>query len=162
MNIYETLELENEIDLIAKNNDGEIPEDKMESLIVSQTNSLVQLEKLCKYIAYLEYFAESCKQEENRISSARRKAENRVESIKKWITPYVLSKGKVSAGTFSLTTRQSKGLIVKDESVIPENYFEHKIIEQKILNKSQLKKDIDSGSIIPGAMIEIRENLQIK
>ena len=46
-----------------------------------------------------------CKVEEERIKTMRSKVENKIESIKKYITPYVAHENKIEAGTFTLSIK---------------------------------------------------------
>jgi len=159
MNIYNTLELEKQIEYIAENNEGEIPDEMFKQLIEAQTKSIVQVENLCQYIRHLELGIDMCKAEENRINTIRKKAENRIASIKKYITPYVQHEGKIEAGTFTLSIRKSKRVdLVDDFSDL--DYCNVK--EVVTPDKAAIKKAIESGVDVPGAKIIEQDNLQIK
>ena len=161
MNLYKVQYIENEIEQIAKDNAGEIPEEKLQELVEANTKSLVQVEKLCKYIRHLEIFVETCKSEKERINKVQKKAEKRLESVKKYMTPFVKEKGKFDAGTFKLSTIKSERLILDPAcNFLP--YEEHDYIQKTMLDKEAIKKDLKAGKVIPGAKLEPRDNLQIK
>ena len=163
MNIYEPLEIEAQLNVIAKDNEGEIPEEMLQALIEKQAESLIQIEKLCKYIRHLELGIDSCKAEENRIAEMRKKAENRIASIKKYMTPYIQKSGKITAGTFTLSTRKSESVIVDDWFFSYEENQEYCTVKiQTTPDKKKIKEAIKKGLKIEGASIKANENLQIK
>lgn len=158
-NIYDVLILETEIERIASENDGEIPEELFRELVEMQTRVPEQLDNLVKYIRNLELGIETCKAEEQRIKAMRDKAENRIKSIKKYLTPYVIKKGKVEAGTFKLSTRKSEYVdLVNDFNV--EKYMKEKVTVSP--DKAKIKEDLKNGVDIPGAKISSNKSLQIK
>jgi hypothetical protein len=159
MNIYEVISLEKQIEEIAKNNEGEIPEDKFKELIEAQTKSITQIEKLCRYIRHLELFSDTCKAEENRINSLRIKSEKRLENIKKYLIPFVAKKGKFDAGTFNLSIRKSSSVEI-DKNF--KNLDWGDITEKYTADKKLIKKALQNGSEISGAKLIEKENLQIK
>lgn len=159
MNLYEIAELENQIEGIAAEN-GEIPDEKLQELILAQTNAVQKIENVCKYVRNLEAFAALAKAEEERIAGRRKRAENIVASIKEYITPYVTSKTKIEVGTFVLSIRESKAVTIQNENEVPAKY---KTIETMIkISKTDIKKDIEQKINVPGAILETRKNLQIK
>jgi DNA-binding XRE family transcriptional regulator len=159
MNLYNTLELEKQIEFIAEHNEGEVEENLFQQLIEAQTQSIVQIENLCKYIRSLELGIDICKQEETRIATMRKKAENRIESIKKYLTPYVQHEGNIEAGTFKLSIRKSKRVELSDYF----NSSEYCNVKEVITpDKTAIKKAIESGIVIEGAKLVEQGNLQIK
>lgn len=157
--LYDVMEIENAIENIAAENNGEISEEMLQKLVLAQTNSLIQIESLAKYVKHLEYFQESAKKEEERIYTLRKRAENRVESIKKYLTPYIESHGKVEVGTFKISIRKSESVELDDNFNNPN--YQTQVISYKT-DKSQLKLDIKTGKTIEGARIKENLNLQIK
>lgn len=162
MNLYEISVLENEIEKIAEMNDGEINEEQLQALVVAQTTAIDKLDKCIKYIKHLEQFQDVAKSEEKRIYEQRKRAEKLEASIKAYITTYVASKGKVEVGTFKLSTRKSVATVITDEALIPDQYKEKRIVEQTVILKDRIKQDINWDIDVPGAILETRDNLQIK
>jgi hypothetical protein len=161
INLYEVVALENQIEHIAEQNDGEIPEELLKQLVEAQTQSLQQVENLVKYIRHLDLGISMCKDEENRIKTMREKAEKRIESIKKYLTPYVAKEGKIEIGTFKLSIRKSESVGINNENYIPIEYMIEVPTYLKP-DKNLIKKDLKVGKEIPGAWLEFHDNLQIK
>jgi len=159
MNLYEIAELENRIDHIAEQNEGEIPEELIKELVEKQTESLIQVENLCKYVRHLEQFADTCKKEEERIKEKRQFAENRIQSIKRYMLPYVERQGKVEAGVFKISTRKSTSVIIEDFFNDPRFIT---IVQERKINKADIKKAINGGETIEGAHISGKKSVQIK
>jgi hypothetical protein len=159
MNLYEIVSLENYIEEIAAQNDGEIPEELFRELVEAQTKSLESIDKLCRYIRHLEQFVENAKEEKRRISELQTRAENRVESIKKYLTPYVENRGSFDAGTFHLSVIKSESIQLSDNFNDPEYY--EQIISWKP-DKKKIKEAIKSGKFVQGAYLLTKQNTQIK
>jgi hypothetical protein len=159
MNLYNTIELEKQIEFIAEHNEGEVEENLFQQLIEAQTQSIVQIENLCKYIRNLELGIDMCRQEEDRIHVMRQKAENKIESIKKYIMPYVQIKGKIDAGTFKLLVRESKKVEVVNGFNNPAYCNVKEVVTP---DKIAIRKAIESGIVIDGAELVETGNLQIK
>lgn len=159
MSIYDVAVIEKEIERIAEQNQGEIPEEKLRDLVEAQTKSLESIEKLCRYIRHLEMFEETCKNEERRIKELREKSVKRLESVKKYLTPFVKGKGKFDSGTFRLSIRKSEQII------LPEDFTNPKYCDMVVIykpDKKKIKDDLKKGEIIPGAELKEIDNLQIK
>lgn len=159
MNIYEVDYFEKELDVLANQNDGEIPEEKMQELIELQTKSIQQIEKLCRYIKHLEYFRDTARAEEARIHDLRLKSEKKLDQIKKYLIPFVEKRGRFDAGTFQLSVRHSESIQTDDD------FFDRRFIEVKFsesIKKNELKQALKSGEEIAGARIEKRVNLVLK
>ena len=161
MNLYEITNLENQIEQLAAANDGELSEEMLQALVEAETQSLVQIENLCKYIRKLELGIEMCKTEEARIKIMRDKADKRIEGIKKYLTPYIFKHKKIEAGTFTLSTRKSESVNIIDKEKIPINY-RTVVPETWNPDKAAIKQDIKKGVIVPGAELQENDNLQIK
>jgi hypothetical protein len=160
MNLFNIIELENEIEQLASENNGEIPEDKFEALIVAQTTAVQKIENICNYVNYLEGIIDQAKKETDRITAIKKRAEKRITDIKAYLTPYVLSKEKVTAGLYTLSIRTSKAVEITDEAKIPKQYMTVKVTESP--DKTAIKKAIELGEAVDGANIVENKNLQIK
>jgi hypothetical protein len=160
-NIYDVVEIENQIERIAEENQGEIPEDMISALVEAQMKSIVTITGLCKYLKSIDLFSEACKSEENRISDLRKRAEKRKESIVRYITPFVARDGRIDAGTFKLSVRTSESVELDDDfqDHNPE-YTTMKMI--KTSDKIAVKTDLKKGKKIYGARLVKHDNLQIK
>lgn len=59
-----------------------------------------------------------------------------------------------------LSYRKSEAVVLTDEAVIPTEYKKEKLTIS--IDKTEIKKALKAGTEVPGAMIEVRQNLQIK
>jgi hypothetical protein len=159
MNIYDCDSIEKQIEFSAMTSDGEISEDLLKQLVETQTKSIEQIDKLLRYVRHLQLFSENCRQEKTRISELQNRADRRIDSIKKYLTPYVESRGKVDAGVFSLSTRKSESIELDDNFNDPE--YSTQIISWNP-DKKKIKEAIKSGKVIQGARLMQNINLQIK
>jgi len=166
MNIYDTTQIELDIDRIAEANDGEIPEDKLQELVLAQTQSIVQIGKLCRYIMHLKMFIKTAKEEKARINAIQKKAEIRMESIERYLTPYVAERGKFDAETFSLSIRKSSSVELEEDFVY--NLTGEELVEyctKEVIyypDKNKIKDALEKNIKIKGAKLTPHDNLQIK
>ena len=139
--------------------DGEIGDEDLKSLVLAQTTSLAKLGKMCGYMKFLEHGISGCETEIARISAMKSNAMKRLESIKKFLVPYVKSKGKVTVDLFQLSTRRS-------ESVRLINGFDHEDWCNKkttlVPDKAKIKAALRNGHKIGGAELVHKDNLQLK
>lgn len=59
-----------------------------------------------------------------------------------------------------LSYRKSEAVVFTDEEAIPAEFKKEKLTIS--VDKTEIKKALKSGTEVPGAMIEVRQNLQIK
>lgn len=59
-----------------------------------------------------------------------------------------------------LSYRKSEAVVFTDEALIPAEYKKEKLTIS--VDKTEIKKAIKAGAEVPGAEIEVRQNLQIK
>ncbi len=161
LSLYENLEIEKEIEAKCIDEEGEIDDHNLAVLVAAQTNSLVQIENLCKYCRHLEGYIELAKEEKKRINENEIRAKKRLDSIKKYLTPYISIKGKLEAGTFKLSLRKSKRIQFQDEEKFKADHPEYCKIEIT-LDKARVKEDIEKGIEMPDAYLLEYENLQMK
>lgn len=157
--IYNVIEIERKLDQIARANEGEIPEELLKELVEAETKSIEKVGNICKFIRHLELYVDTCKQEEERIKALRDSANNRIKSIKKYLTPYVLNKGKFEVGTFKLSIRKAEKVILTD-GWENNSYGESKTTFHP--DKMAIKKAIKAGEHIDGAKLESFDNLRLK
>lgn len=161
MNLYDIQVIENEIEAIARENEGEIPEELMEKLVETQTKTIEKVSGIVRYIKHLEFFISQAKEEKARIGNLQKMAEGRIESIKKYMTPLLVEHygGKLDVDTFKLSTRKSEAIELEEGFYHPE--FCEPVTTYKP-DKKKIKAALESGQEIPGARIDKRVNLSIK
>lgn len=158
--LYDYQELERIIEETAEKNEGEISDADLELLVQAQTGQIEKVERLIGYMKYLAGFASMAKEEAERVRAKSKAAENRLESIKKYLTPYVKSKGgKVDVGVHRLSIRKSERVVLDDGFNHPEYCTTVKIVSP---DKKKIKESIKSGVEVKGAAMEQRESVVVK
>lgn len=162
MNLYECSAIEQEIERLAEQNEGEVPEEKMHALILAQTTEVSSVERLCNYVAVLEGQAEMAANEMERLSKIKRVNQNRIESIKSYIKPWLLDKGgKFKVGTWTLSTRKSTSVQTADD-FNTEGYVVEKTVVTRSPDKRKIADDLKAGIQVAGAVLVLNESVQIK
>lgn len=153
MNLYE---IDNEILGCVDIDTGEIFDiDKFESLGLERD---AKIENICLWIKNLKAEVEALKAEKDAFDKRKKAAENKMESLKKYIagylegTPFESTKVKVSF-------RKSESLEVTDISKIPEEYLKYK---EPDVDKTAIKNAIKQGKSFDGVFIVENQNIQIK
>ena len=161
LSLYECRALVEEMELIAEHSDGELSEEQLKLLVEAQTRSIVKLQGLCGAIVHYEQGVAFCVSQEKRIAEARQRAEKRIESIKKYLLPYVKEQGKpVTAGTFTLSTRKSTQTIITGTIYNPD--YQRMIPARVEPDKNKIKEALQSGKEVKGAELQTNYSLQIK
>jgi len=129
--------------------------DRFEELNLERT---VKIENICLWIKNLKAEIEALKAEKDAFAKRQKSAENKMESLKQYIsgylegTPYESAKVKVSF-------RKSEVLDITEGAAIPVEYLKFK---EPDVDKVELKKALKSGVQIPGVSIIENQNIQIK
>lgn len=145
---------------ISQLEDGECTPELEKALEISQ-QELNQ-----KSIAYLEVirnreaFIFNIDEEIKRLQGLKKSTTNLVSRLKDNLLNAVLTFGEFTVGTVTFRTRKSKRLEIIDDSQIPNKF---KIVKQTIsTDKNAVKKAIEDGESVDGAIIIDNQNLMIK
>jgi hypothetical protein len=148
---------------------GEIPESTMLAIVSVHTSAMENLRKLCSAIGFLERFDDMCKAELARVKSKQEQAARRLESIKRYLLPYVQQERErlgrpITVGTYTLSTRKSEAVEVSEvfthDSQNRKLYCTKKITYTPDLKK--IRNTIKGGEQVNGASIKPNVSLQIK
>lgn len=164
--LYDCLSVLQALDELAEANDGNLPEDATQALVLAHTTSLDKLQRLVGGIKWMEKEAAYCKSEIDRIQARKKSFENRLASIKKFLTPYVQAEKKrtgnnVTVGTVTLGTRKSQSVeLIEGFSDI--RYGKNKTTFQA--DKKKIKEELKANPdiVILGAELVSKVNLSIK
>ena len=159
LTLYECSEIIQSVENYADAQDGVVTDEQMEMLVKAQTQSLDKLSRLANYVSFLESFQDIAKQEIDRIYQRKVSAANRVESIKRFLLPYIQENGPVSAGTHRISLRKSEAVIVDDNF---HNLQYGETVETFKVDKKKIKESIHAGIEVAGAKLEERVHVQIK
>jgi hypothetical protein len=161
MNIYDIAKIEAELDEIASQNEGEIPDDKYQALVLAETQALEQVKGLVHYVRHEEMRTNNIDSEIERLQTLKNRANNRIKGIKAYLLPFInqTHNGKLEIDTFKLSVRKSEAVEV-DEALLDKNYFKEKVTltPDKIARKEAIKKGVE----VNGAYIRQNMSLQIK
>lgn len=117
-----------------------------------------KVENIALWIKNLLSDAEAIKQEKLKLAERQRAAENKAESLKKYLSEF-MNGGKFKTARVQIGWRKSKQVQVNDISKITTDYLK---FSDPTVDKTKIKKAIESGAEIEGAeLIEIN-NIQIK
>lgn len=142
---------------------GEFLEGKVEELLSQyECDRAVKIENIALYIKNLTADAEAIMQEEKKLADRRKAKENRAARLEEFLSGSLLANGetKFESARCSLSFRKSVKVIITDEKNLPVDYVKQKI--EYTADKTKIKKDLQSGKEITGAVLEEKQNLQIK
>lgn len=129
--------------------------DKFEELSLTRD---AKVENICLWIKNLKAEAEALKAEKDAFAARQKAAENKMESLKRYISGYLEGTSFESAKV-KVSFRESESLEILECAVIPDEYLRFKEPE---VNKTDLKKAIKEGLQLPGVSIVKNQNIQIK
>lgn len=159
--LYEiTMRYQEALDGLEVDENGEIL--NIESLEEMQGLVQEKTEAVALYIKGLKSMAEAIAEEE-RILKERRDAKlKRAESLTKYLGNMMLINGLTTFETpkVGMRFRKSEAVVITDETKLPSEFLVENTTYRP--DKAALKKAIKGGQDIPGAVLEERENLQIK
>ena len=153
MNLYEIdAEILNCVDVET----GEIFDvDRFEELNLTRE---AKIENICLWIKNLRAEAEALKAEKEVFDKRKKAVENKMESLKKYISGY-LQGTSFESTKVKVSFRKSKTLEISEGAIIPSEYL---LYIEPCVDKLGLKKAIVSGLKIDGVTIEENYNMIIR
>lgn len=153
MNLYE---IDSEILGCVDITTGEIfDEDKFESLVMEREK---KVENICLWIKNLKAEIEALKAEKDAFAKRQKSAENKMESLKRYITGY-LDGTPFESAKVKVSFRKSESIEIEEGTIIPDEYLRFKEPE---VNKTDLKNALKAGIHIQGVQLVENQNIQIK
>lgn len=127
-----------------------------EQTVLDTMESIGASEKLESYVyiqKQLEAEAAAFKAEIDRMTERKRTIERQIERMKAAQVDFMQATGqrKATAGTFTLSLRESKSVKVLDESAIPETWWKP---QPATLDRAGIKDALKKGESVPGCEIE--------
>ena len=151
------LELFNQIDEM----EGELTPELEEALKINADNFESKARGYIWMIKKLEADNITINEELNRLERIEKRNNKMIDRLKENMKFAIEIFGESQkVDTFTLSLRKSKSVEIIDADVIPESFRVIKTTET--INKTEIKKAIESGLIVPGATIKENNNLQIK
>ena len=120
-----------------------------------------KVEGYCQVLKELQADLEKFKAESDRLAARMKTAKNGIDRMKDSLLSFLKASGqsKVKAGTFTVSIGTSKQTNIFDESIIPTEF---KIPQPDKIDKTAIKKAIESGELVSGAEIQINESVRIR
>lgn len=118
----------------------------------------VKIENICLWIKNLKAEAEALKAEKDAFAQRQKAAENKMESLKRYISGY-LDGTAYESEKVKVSFRKSESLEISEGAVIPDEYLR---FNEPEVNKADLKKAIKAGLTIGGVRLVENNNIQIK
>ena len=135
---------------------GEVfDEAKFDSLSLERD---VKIENICCWIKNLKAEAEALKAEKESFAKRQKAAENKMESLKKYIAGY-LDGAKFESAKVKVSFRRSETLEIDNMAFIPDEYLRFKEPE---IDKAALKAALKEGRYFDGVTIGEKLNIQIR
>lgn len=140
---------------------GELTPELEQQLAINEAEFEVKAESYCHAIRILSGQADMFKAEQDRIAAGRKAIERNIERLERRLSEAVLLRGgKADIGTFRLSHRKSESVQIENADALPSEFVEY--IETAKPKKDEIKAALKAGQQVPGAFIEVRQNLQIK
>ena len=132
-----------------------IDEAKLDALLMERDQ---KIENIALWIKNLSAEAEALKAEKEAFAKRQKVAENKVESLKKYLTN-ALQGEKFSTTKVNISFRSSDVVNITDITRIPEDYLKY---AEPTADKVTIKKMLKDGYQIDGAELVKNQSIQIK
>ena len=121
-----------------------------------------KIENTGLFIKNLDADVSALKEEEKRLAERRKVKENKLNWTKRFLDEFLKAEdvAKFETPKVKLSFRKSESVNVVDESLIPDEYINTKLVETP--DKAALKKAIKAGFEVKGAELVVNMNLQVK
>lgn len=144
----------------AEEHDGEIPNDLAIRLDVLEEEADKKIANCGRYYKNRLAEAEAIDAEITKLRMRRMRAQNAAEWIKRYVAGSIPAGRKYSDSALSISWMKSTETVIDDLAKLPESYIRTKI--EKSPDKMAIKDAISSGTEVPGAHIEEKQNILIK
>lgn len=153
MNLFE---IENEIMDCWDQETGEILDsDRLDQLEMERDT---KIENIALYIKNLTADAEALKAEKQSFAERQKAAENKVESLKKYLATYLAGQ-KFSTPRVAISFRKTASVNVTDMTAIPKEYLK---FAEPTADKNAIKAAIKAGTSVAGAELVEGKSMSIK
>lgn len=97
-----------------------------------------------------------------RLKTRKDNMKRRVDTLKNLMLDAMITTGlkKVQDPLVTVYLRKSSETIIKDETLIPEEFLRKKVTVEP--NKTEIKKRLLTGEVVPGAFLQENQNVNIR
>lgn len=153
-----------EIDKALMDFEFEVDEETGEILNASDLDELQmarqdKIENIGLYIKNLEAEKEAVKHEKDNFADREKRLGKKIESLKGYLG-YALQGQKFSTPKVAVSFRKSESVLIKNESLIPDEYCE--LTTTRKPNKKTIKDALKEGKELMGVELLEKQNIQIK
>lgn len=135
---------------------GEIIDaEKLNALMMERDE---KIEKVALWIKELKAEAEALKAEKQSFAERQKAAENKIESLKKWLAD-ALNGEKFKTTKVAVSFRKTKSVDVPDVFALDENFVKY---AEPTADKAAIKKAIEAGETVKGAQLVENVSISIK
>jgi hypothetical protein len=125
----------------------------------------VKAMNVAMFIRNLEANADAIKAAEKQMADRRKAIENKAERIKEYLLQNMVRTGitKIECPFFKITVRDNpESLVIESDKNIPLEYYKQPPLPEMVLDKMQLKKDLQMGVVVDGCKLESKKRVEIK
>lgn len=137
---------------------GEMPDGILDVLNDLEIEKEQKVLDIACYMKGLLAEAEMLKAEADKLMTRKRNLETHASRLKDYIRCNVAEGVKVQDARSVISWRKSSGVVVTDETMLPEECFK----TVRSLSLSEVGNRLKAGEVLHGAFIEERQNIQIK
>ena len=143
-------------------NGGELTPELSQALEINQANLETKSTNYGLVIKQMEYEIDILDSELKRLQGLKKSRENAIDRLKHNISEAMKLYGyeKIETPVLKLSFRKSETVEIDNELQIPDDYKVTKV--SVTADKKLIKEAIKEGLEIPGAHLEVHQNLQIK
>lgn len=129
-----------------------------EKLTALQMERDEKIQNIALWVKNLEADAKAYKEEKDSFAAKQKAAENKADSLKKYLTTYLEGQSFKSTRV-NVSFRASESVNVTDISKLPEQFLKQ---AEPTADKAAIKKMLKDGFAIDGAELVTNQNIQIK
>lgn len=117
-----------------------------------------KVEGIALWIKNLLSDAAAIKEEKNKLAERQRVCENKANSLKEYLSGF-LGGQKFKTARVAISYRRSRSVDVQDMTAVPEAFLKY---ADPTVDKTGVKKALESGEEVPGCILVESQNIQIK
>lgn len=158
--LYQITEDQKLINAMLEENGGELTPEIEEAMAITAENLTAKAEAYGATISEYDAQAEACASEIKRLMAYKKTCENVSKRMKERLSMAMteFNTENLLAGTFRFSFRKSSGVVIDDESLIPEQFFK----VERTISKKEIADALKNGGAIAGARLEQRQTLQMR
>ena len=162
LSFFKCADLIHEIEVLAAEQDGELTDEQVATLVEAHTQEIAKLMSLCNFLKMLEVFVRACKDRKVEINMTQKRNEGVRERLAAYLAVWVKNQGKsYHCGDYELKTRESASVKLVDGFNNPL-FCAIEQVTTVTPDKARIKEALLAGEEVPGAELVKNTNLSIK